>query len=389
MKRWQLSLGLATTALAAALIAPRLLPLLTSPPSPDTPVAAPLPAPEPIAETVPTSSEARTIDLVIALDTSGSMERLIDSTRTRIWDIVNEIDAQDPEATLRVGLVAYGSPSYGQQSGYVRTIMPLTEDLDALYTAAWSLTTDGGDEYVGSVIRDVLTGMDWAERDDRNRRLLFVAGNETAALGPVPYQNAAAEAFANGIHVSTLFAGNDRSGRNLQWDRVASIGRGRYMAIDANLSAVAVRSPYDDQIEALNTELNGTYVAGDHKGSAKLETLLDNDRRANALGGLAGRVASKSSAKFKTDSWDLVDKVQSGTFAAGDVDATALPEDLAKLDAKALEAELKDRGKRRAATQDRIQALQKQRSTWLADQADAEEGAGMDEAMTEMLSDLL
>ena len=36
------------------------------------------------------------IDLVIALDTSGSMEELIESTRIKIWEIVNDLAEADP-----------------------------------------------------------------------------------------------------------------------------------------------------------------------------------------------------------------------------------------------------------------------------------------------------
>lgn len=394
MQRWQLSLGLAGTAVMAALLAPRLFPLL------GVPTAEPLPEPLPTAVVaeVPTSevpstpAKPRTIDLVIAIDTSGSMERLIDSTRARLWDIVNDIDAKDPDAILRVGLLAYGTPQYGEETGYVRVVMPLTEDLDELYTRAWELKTDGGDEYVGAVIGRAVRDLDWAPADnDANRRLLFIAGNETAALGPVSYYSATAAAREAGVRVSTLFAGSDPAGRSLQWDRVAQLGGGAYLAIDATQSAVAVDTPYDRELARLNEQLNKTYVAGSASGAGKLAQMLDNDVSSGSygLGGLASRAASKGSKKFKTDGWDLVEQLANGDLDPSAVDKAALPVELRDLNGVELTQELEKKRQQREATKTAINRVQASRSGFLAEKAQAEAGEGMDEAMSGILSDLL
>ena len=71
MQRWQLSMGLAGTAVVAALLAPRLFPLLSpqaAPVSTTPTVVEPPPTLEPIAVAEP--NEPRTIDLVVAIDTS-------------------------------------------------------------------------------------------------------------------------------------------------------------------------------------------------------------------------------------------------------------------------------------------------------------------------------
>ena len=41
------------------------------------------------------------VDLVIALDVSGSMSGLIDSAKQRLWDIVNELAQANPRPDLR------------------------------------------------------------------------------------------------------------------------------------------------------------------------------------------------------------------------------------------------------------------------------------------------
>jgi len=87
------------------------------------------------AETIAADVARRDVDLVIALDVSGSMEGLIDSAKQRLWDITNELAQARPVPALRVAILSYGSPSYGEQAGFVRVDLPFTADLDAEVTA--------------------------------------------------------------------------------------------------------------------------------------------------------------------------------------------------------------------------------------------------------------
>ncbi|MEZ4320941.1 MAG: VWA domain-containing protein [Myxococcota bacterium] len=394
MQGWKMTLGLAALAVGAALVAPRLFPMLGLAPVPTAEAASAAvepTAPEPgVAEIPP--PPPRTIDLVVALDTSGSMESLLDSTRARLWDIVNEVDRQDPDAILRVGLLTYGTPDYGADRHFVKVQMGLTEDLDAVYSKAWELRTNGGDEFVGAVIDHALAEMDWAPRDNSdNRRILFVAGNETAQLGPIDFRSAAARAVGANVIVNTLYAGDAAEGRTLHWDAVATAGNGRYLAIDARQSAVAVATPYDQQLEHLNRQLNNTYVQYNHEGQQKLRQILDNDQAAGSLGAgsLASRIGTKGSAKHRVESWDLVEGLSTGSVKLEDVDATALPSELQGLGDVALRAEVERKSAERAQAKAEIKAIQAKRSAYLQEEAKNSAGAGLDEAMSDVLADQL
>src|SRR5512142_1412404 len=86
----------------------------------------------------------RPIDLVICLDTSGSMQGLIEAAKQKLWDIVNELGRAKPTPHLRVGLYVYGTPGYGAENGWVRKLVDLTDDLDSVYAKLTPLRTDGG-----------------------------------------------------------------------------------------------------------------------------------------------------------------------------------------------------------------------------------------------------
>src|SRR5262249_10861534 len=113
-----------------------------------------------------TKPAAPNIDVAICLDVSGSMNGLIDSTKAKLWDIVNELGRVKPTPNLRVTLYSYGHTSYDPKKGWVRKESDFTTDLDAIYQKLNALTIRGGTEYVARVCRDALTEQKWSE--DKN-----------------------------------------------------------------------------------------------------------------------------------------------------------------------------------------------------------------------------
>src|SRR5712692_5314292 len=83
------------------------------------------------------------IDLAICLDVSNSMDGLIASAKTKLWDIVNELAKIKPMPNLRVALFSYGNDRYDPKIGWIKKDLDLTTDLDALYQKLFGLTTFG------------------------------------------------------------------------------------------------------------------------------------------------------------------------------------------------------------------------------------------------------
>src|SRR5262245_59457394 len=117
------------------------------------------------------------IDLVLCLDTSGSMQGLIDSARTKLWEVVNELAPAKPAPSLRVALLTHGSPG-DAAAGYVVLQTGFTKDLDLVSEKLFALGTNGGEEYVGRVVQTAVDRLDWGGPDAL--KILFVAGNESA-----------------------------------------------------------------------------------------------------------------------------------------------------------------------------------------------------------------
>ena len=79
------------------------------------------------------AQETRPVDVVVMLDTSGSMENLLDATRARVWDVVNELGRMKPTPELRVGLVSFGTDKATEDQGFIIQHVDLTGELDEVY----------------------------------------------------------------------------------------------------------------------------------------------------------------------------------------------------------------------------------------------------------------
>src|SRR5439155_9452667 len=98
----------------------------------------------------------KNIDVVLCLDASNSMDGLIGSAKTKLWDIVNDLAKVKPTPNLRVGLYSYGNDGYDAKIGWIRKEVDLTNDLDTTDQKLNELTTNGGIAAETGFCRDAL-----------------------------------------------------------------------------------------------------------------------------------------------------------------------------------------------------------------------------------------
>src|SRR5687768_17608095 len=132
------------------------------------------------------------IQIALLLDTSNSMDGLIDQAKSQLWSVVNEFirakrDGRPP--ALEVALYEYGNNGLPAQEGFVRLVVPMTDDLDTVSEKLFALKTNGGEEYCGQVIRDAVGQLTWSRSSDVYKAI-FIAGNEPFTQGTVDYHTA-------------------------------------------------------------------------------------------------------------------------------------------------------------------------------------------------------
>ncbi len=394
--RLYLTSGLGLAAVVAALIAPQLFPQLAkadvTPVAIEAladPVAEADPVEDPVPEEVVEEVVQRDVDLVICLDTSGSMGNLIDSVRSKLWDIVNEVGELEPDARLRVGLITYGSPApSGEDRGFVVRQIDLTDDLDSVYAKAMSVSINGGSEYVGWALSDAVQHMSWSDQDDA-AKIIFVAGNEGADQGRQlrDYRAAAVDASERGILINAIYAGSRQAGINEGWAQVAEAGGGEFSHIDMARGTVQHAAPQDQKLRELNDALNASYVPYGAAGSEGLANQKAQDKNAYGLGAGSGssRAVSKMSSQYKNPRWDLLDALSAGAVKLEEMANSDLP---AALQGKTLDQQntwIEDKRRQRADAQQEIRALSVQRKGHI----EAERAHDGDDALDEAVNSSL
>lgn len=310
------------------------------------------------------------VQVAILLDTSSSMSGLINQAKSELWSIVNHLaEARRGGApvTIEVALFEYGKSSIPRGEGYVRMISPLTGDLDAISEELFALGTNGGDEYAGLVIQKATQGLQWS-KNPRDYRAVFIAGNEPFTQGPVPYQEAIADATRRGIVINTIHCGPGQTGIQGKWAHGAELGGGRYLSINHNAVRLQIASPYDKEIAQLNQKLNRTYVAYGRQGKKRAARQRKQDANAASMGAgvLAKRSATKSGRAYKNSSWDLVDAAEDGEADVAALEEEQLPPKMRKMSVKQRKRYVARKAAERAQLQKRIARLAKKRSAFVA-----------------------
>ncbi|HEY0651896.1 MAG TPA: vWA domain-containing protein [Chryseosolibacter sp.] len=337
--------------------------------------------------------EEQSIMLALLLDTSNSMDGLIDQAKSQLWKIVNELagarckDGKRP--SIKIALYEYGNDGLPSSEGYVRQVSGLTSDLDLISEKLFSLTTNGGSEYCGYVIRTSLKQLAWSE-SRADLKMIFIAGNEPFTQGPVPYQLACELAKEKDVVVNSIFCGPFSEGVETSWKRGADLTGGTFMSIEQDRKTVFIPSPYDDRIDALNSQLNDTYVYYGKSGAAKKEQQAAQDSNAESYGksNKVERAVSKSTHAYTNSSWDLVDAAKADEKVVGETEAEYLPKEMRSMSVEQRKTYVKQKASERQRIQKEIQVLSEKRRLFLAEKnaASAQESM-LDASMIKAIKD--
>jgi hypothetical protein len=351
----------------------------------------------PLSAAPPTAEATRPVDVVLCLDTSGSMDGLIDSARRRLWAVVNDMAKVEPNASLRVGVYSYGNNSYDPARGWVRKETDLTTDLDEVHKRlhALRIASANSSELVARVTRDALAEMKWAAEPNA-LRLVFVCGNEPADQDKaVSLKDVADSARAKGVIVNTIYCGAANAVDAHGWQQFAAASGGKFASIEQNRTAAEeIATPFDAEIAKLGTRLNDTYLwYGANGKDGALKPQAGDLAAARAAGGAAAdRATTKAGRHYKNAEADLIDRLQTDkTFDLKKVKAEELPEEMKKLKPEEREAYVKKKAAEREEIQKKVTDLTSRRALYVEAERErlptppAEKA--LDEALREILRD--
>ncbi len=310
---------------------------------------------------------AKPIDVVICLDVSNSMDGLIASAKSKLWDIVNDLAKVKPTPDLRVALYSYGHTNYDAKAGWVRKEADLTTDLDVIYQKLNALTLNGGEEYVARVCRDAIQQQKWS--DDKNAlKLIFVCGNEPASQDPkIKLKDVGELAVSKGIVINPIFCGNANEPDAQDWKEFAKMARGSFASINQDKGNVVIAAPQDKELGELSSKLNSTYVAYGRAGKeAAANQVAQDTNAAKAPGAEPARAQAKASGLYRNEGWDLVDRLKTDPkFDIKKLKEEELCDELKKMKPEEREAWVKKKAAEREELQKKIQELAVQRETYI------------------------
>jgi hypothetical protein len=349
--------------------------------------------PAPVAEVtkVETTVDGPLVQIAVLLDTSGSMQGLIEQAKTQLWKLVNEfITAKQDGKTpvVQVALYEYGKSALRAEENWIRQIQPLTRDLDKVSEELFALTTNGGDEYCGAVIQRATLDLAW-NPSPKVYKAIFIAGNEPFTQGPIDSKQSCKDAIAKGIIVNTIHCGSEAQGIAEHWNQGALLADGKYLVIDQNQAIVHIEAPQDKEIVKLNEQLNSTYINyGKDAPMAKARQIAQDDNAAAKAesGAQVQRAISKASANYCNSGWDLVDACKQKDFDITKVKEADLPEEMKKMTVEERKAYLEKKTTERAEIQKQVLALNIERESYVATKRkESAKTDTLDTAMTKAL----
>ena len=322
------------------------------------------------------------VEVVFILDTTGSMSGLIHAAREKIWSIASSMASARQNPDVRMGLVAYRD----RGDTYVTRVFDLSEDLDSMYANLMDFRAQGGGdgpESVNQALYDAIHEISWSQ-DEQVYRTVFLVGDAPPHmdyLDDVKYPETLAAAAQKGIVVNTIQSGQQPYTRPA-WRQIAALGNGEYFQVENSGNAVAVSTPFDDELARLSAMLEDTRLYyGDEETRAEQKARLEAAERLHkelSPEALARRSAYNATAAGKKNflgESELVDAVSSGRVELDSIAEEDLPASLHAMEPEEQMAEISERAQRRDELREKIEQLSESRNRYIEQEIEAAGGA--------------
>jgi hypothetical protein len=261
-------------------------------------------------------SKQRNVDVVIAMDLSGSTNGLLENFRDKMWDIINQWKMFTPAPTVRIGLIGFSRFSFTDNSGYVKVISDLTDDYDMLSQQMFEIKpyVENGIQFVGAAIGTATTQISWSSGSDA-LKILYVMGNGEVNLGHFDFRARCEEAAQKGIIINTVYCmKSDKQMRQREypgWNEIAKLTGGSCYQVLVNKRAPLVTSHINMvALASLNDSLNKTFIPYGKGGAEHLRRMLSADENASKVfeAYFYSRMRYKFSPHYQAQqlAWDIV-----------------------------------------------------------------------------------
>jgi Mg-chelatase subunit ChlD len=319
-----------------------------------------------------------TVDIVFAIDTTGSMGGLIDGAKRKVWAIANEVASAKEQPNVRIGLVAFRD----RGDEYVTKTFDLSDNLDAVYEQLMRFQAGGGGdgpEDVNSALNDAVNKMTWT-KDKKALKMIFLVGDAPPHMDyeqQVQWQATAKQAIRQNIYINTVQCGID-SETTAVWKNIAHAAEGRYASIPQDGGVrVATTTPFDGELSRLASELDATNFTYGRRDVRESKTASRKKAGEYASAAPAAASADRAVAKMSLGSGmkssedivSLADDVGGAEEALKKVSADELPDELRGKSKKDQAAIIAENQAKRAVIEKKIAELSTKRAQHLKEES--------------------
>ena len=335
-------------------------------------IVAPQVMPQVAPINIPSVITQPKIEVVFVLDTTGSMSGLINAAKEKIWSIASTMAQAQTAPEIKMGLVAYRD----RGDKYITQQVDLSEDLDSMYSKLMDYKAQGGGdspESVNAALYDAVHKMSW-NQDSNTYKVVFLVGDAPAHMDyqdDVQYPETLRIAGDKGIIINAIQSGNNR-GTAKHWKHIAGLGQGNYFKVSNSGNAVAIATPFDNELATLSSQLDKTkvyYGTSDDRVRQEAKKAAGTKLyKESSVASQARRATFNSSSSGKKNflgEKELVDQVASGDIALESIASDELPAAMRTMKPTEQATYIKEKSVERKELQSKIRQLAEKRDAFL------------------------
>jgi len=275
------------------------------------------------------------IQVVFALDATGSMSGLIDAAKEKIWSIAGSLAQAEPTPSVEIGLLFYRD----RGDAFVTREVPLSGDMDAIYERLMQISTEGGGdspESVNQALYESITKFAW-DSSLNTYKTVFLVGDCPPHMdygNDIKYPVSCTQAKQRDIVLNTILMGNNHVAKKI-WREIASCSRGSYTEVNMKANDIRVNTPYDSVISTLSDQLDDTRIYyGDEKekliSSEKMSKTkyITGSVKANVKAQRAEYNSTKVGKKSYYGNKELLEGYREKKVVVEDIKKDELPEEM-------------------------------------------------------------
>lgn len=312
------------------------------------------------------------VELVFALDTTGSMDGLIAAAKEKIWSIASTMASARPAPEISIGFVAYRDKG----DIYITRKIELSKDLDEVYGQLLQLEAGGGGdspESVNFALYEAVFNMNWSQYSN-SYKVIFLVGDAPGHndyLDDTPFNKTLEHAAQKGIIVNTIQAGHDPE-MIKSWQEIAALGGGDSFQVGEQGSAIAINTPFDQEIIKASKDFEDTRVFYGEKVEQQKQNEKSLDR--SRILSVASPASLARRAKFNSlesgkenfaSGNELIVAIERNEISLSSIPKAELPVEMQSMDLAEQKVFIENKVKLRNESKRKLTALSEKRDVYI------------------------